>query len=144
MLRRELNNMPVKAIAKGVKQSPRKVAVVAALVRGRTVDDALVILANTPRRSAIAVSKVISSARSNADYNHNYIPSTLKITEIIVTPGPRSKRFRPIARGSAHPYMKRTSHIRVVVDGEVRKLKTEVQSTSASKSKAVASPKEKK
>lgn len=136
--------MPVKAIAKGVKQSPRKVAVVAALVRGRTVDDALVILASTPRRSAIAVSKVINSARSNADYNHNYIPATLKITEIIVTPGPRSKRFRPIARGSAHPYMKRTSHIRVVVDGEVRKPKTEVKPTSATKTKAVASPKEKK
>jgi large subunit ribosomal protein L22 len=48
--------MAVKAIAKGVRMSPRKVGVVAALVRGRSVEDALVILDHTPRRSALAVS----------------------------------------------------------------------------------------
>ena len=85
--------MAVKAIAKGVKMSPRKVAVVAALVRGRSVSDALTILEHTPRRSAIAVQKVIESARANAEHNHNYKPATLQITEISVTPGPRLKRF---------------------------------------------------
>ncbi len=112
--------MPVRALAKSVRMSPRKVAVVASLVRGRTVADALTILAHTPRRSAIPVRKAIESAKANADYNHGYKPDTLNITEITVTPGPRAKRFRPVARGSAHPYQLRTSHITVVVDGELR------------------------
>ncbi|CAN5367276.1 50S ribosomal protein L22 [soil metagenome] len=112
--------MPVQAIAKSVRVSPRKVSVVASLVRGRTVADALVILSQTPRNSAISVIKVINSAKANADHNHNYKPDTLRITEISVTPGTRSKRFRPVSRGMAHPYQKRTSHIKVVVDGEMR------------------------
>src|SRR3954452_4346704 len=99
--------MAVKAIAKGVRISPRKVAVVAALVRGRTVEDALTILEHTPRRSALAVKKVIASARANADHNHNYKPATLQITEISVTPGPRIKRFRPAAHGRALSYQKK-------------------------------------
>ena len=115
--------MPVIALAKGVRMSPRKVAVVASLVRGRTVEDALIILEHTPRRSALAVSKVISSAKANADHNHGLKPGTLKITEITVTHGPRLKRFRPAAHGRALPFMRRTSHIRVVVDGDIREVK---------------------
>jgi large subunit ribosomal protein L22 len=115
--------MPVQAIAKGVNLSPRKVSVVASLVRGRSVSDALIILEHTPRRSAIAVSKVIASARANAEHNHNYKPASLVITEISVTPGPRTKRFRPAARGRALPYQKKSSHIKVIVDGELREAK---------------------
>jgi large subunit ribosomal protein L22 len=112
--------MSVLAIAKGVHMSPRKVGVVAGLVRGRTVEDALVILEHTPRRSAMAVIKTIQSARANADHNHNYKPDTLRIVEISVTPGPRLKRYRPAAHGRALPFQRKTSHIRVVVDGEQR------------------------
>jgi large subunit ribosomal protein L22 len=115
--------MAVKAIAKGVHMSPRKVAVVAALVRGRSVDDALTILEHTPRRSALAVKKAIMSARANADHNHGYKPATLQITEISVTPGPRLKRYRPAAHGRALPFQRKTSHIRVIVDGEIREAK---------------------
>ena len=112
--------MSVIAIAKGVRSSPRKVSVVASLVRGRSVADALIILEHTPRRTAIAVKKVIASARANADHNHNYRPDTLRIIEISVTPGPRLKRFNPAAHGRALPFQRKTSHIRVVVDGEQR------------------------
>ena len=112
--------MGVLAIAKGVRMSPRKVGVVADLVRGRTVADALVILEHVPRRSAQPVLKTVKSAQANADHNHNMKPDTLKIVEISVTPGPRLKRFRPAAHGRALPFQRRTSHIRVVVDGEVR------------------------
>lgn len=115
--------MTVKAIAKGVRMSPRKVGVVAALVRGRTVEEALVILENTPRRAATPVRKTIQSARANADNNHNVKPDTLRITEISVTPGPRLKRYRPASHGRALPFMRRTSHIRVVVEGEQRAAK---------------------
>lgn len=113
----------VKAIAKGVSMSPRKVAVVASLVRGRSVEDALTILDHTPRRSALAVSKVIKSAQANADHNHGYKPASLQITEITVTPGPRLKRYRPAAHGRALPFQRRTSHISVTVDGEKREIK---------------------
>jgi len=112
--------MAVKAVAKGVRMSPRKVGVVAALVRGRSVADALVILAHTPRRTALPVSKAIASAKANAENNHNYKGDTLQIVEISVTPGPRLKRFRPAAHGRALPFQRKTSHIRVVVDGEQR------------------------
>ena len=112
--------MNVLAVAKGVSMSPRKVGVVAALVRGRTVADALTILEHVPRRSALPVLKTVKSAAANADHNHNMKPDTLKIVEISVSPGPRLKRFRPAAHGRALPFQRRTSHIRVVVDGEIR------------------------
>src|SRR5438270_4618504 len=124
--------MAVKAVAKGVRISPRKISVVAALVRGRSVEDALTILEHTPRRSALAVSKVIASAKANADHNHGYKPATLQITEISVMPGPRLKRYKPVARGMAHPFQRKTAHIRVVVDGEKR------PAPSVAKSKKVA------
>jgi large subunit ribosomal protein L22 len=116
--------MNVQAVAKGVRMSPRKVGVVAALVRGRTVSDALVILEHTPRRSADPVYKAVASAKANAEHNHNLKPDTLKIVEISVSPGPRLKRYRPVARGMAHPFQRRTSHIRVVVTGDERVAKT--------------------
>lgn len=116
--------MAVKAIAKGVHISPRKVSVVAALVRGRTVADAVVILQHVPRRGpALAIKKVIESAAANADHNHNLKPGTLSIVEISVSAGPRLKRFRPASHGRALPFQRKTSHIRVLVDGEERAAK---------------------
>ncbi len=112
--------MSVKASAKGVRISPRKVGVVAALVRGRKASDAVVILDHTQRRSAIAVKKVIQSAVANAENNHNYKADTMVITSISVTPGPRIKRYRPAAHGRALPFQRKTSHIFVTVEGEVR------------------------
>lgn len=115
--------MSVQAVAKGVRISPRKTGVVATLVRGRTVADALVILENTPRRSASAVANVIKSAQANAVHNHNFKPASLFISEIMVTPGPRLKRYRPAAHGRALPFQRKSSHIRVVVDGDKREVK---------------------
>jgi large subunit ribosomal protein L22 len=113
--------MPVLAVAKGVRISPRKVGVVAALVRGRSVADAVVILQHVPRRGpALAVRKAIESAAANAEHNHNLKPGTLNIVEISIHAGPRLKRFRPASHGRALPFQRKTSHIRVVVDGEER------------------------
>ncbi len=119
--------MAVQAIAKSVPMSPRKVGVVAALVRGHTVSDALTVLEHVPRRSATPVKKAIQSAKANADHNHNLKPDTLRIVEISVTAGPRLKRYRPAAHGRALPFQRKTSHIRVVVDGEVRVSKKPVK-----------------
>jgi len=128
----------VKASAKGLRMSPRKVGVVASLVRGRTVSDALVILEHTPRRAALPVKKVIKSARANADYNHNLKPDTLKISSIQVSPGSRIKRYRPAAHGRALPFQRRTSHIFVTVDGEKRTPKKSTSSKPPIKSTANA------
>ncbi len=128
--------MAVQALAKSVPLSPRKVAVVASLVRGRSVEDALTILEHTPRRSALAVKKTILSAKANADHNHGYKPATLQITEITVTPGPRLKRYRPVSHGRAHPFQRKTAHIKVTVDGEKREAKKPAAKAAAKKEEA--------
>lgn len=128
----------VKAIAKGVRQSPRKVSEVAALVRGRTVADALVILEHTQRRAAKPVYKVIASAKANATYNHNVKEDTLVIKEVNVTAGPRIKRYRPAAHGRALPFQRKTSHIKVVIEGQERPAKkpaTKAESKETKESK---------
>jgi len=124
--------MPAIATQKGVRISPRKVAVVADLVRGRSVSDALTILEFTPRRAAGPVKEAVKSAAANAEHNHSYKPGTLEIVEISVTTGPRLKRFIPAARGRARRFQRKTSHIRVVVDGQKREIKkTTVKKTEA-------------
>lgn len=125
--------MSVQAVAKRVRLSPRKVSVVASLVRGRTVVDALTILEHTPRRAALPVRKVIESARANAEHNHNYKPDSLVISMISVTSGPTIKRFRPVSRGQAHPFQRRSSFIKVIVDGEQRAAKKPIANKTQSK-----------
>ena len=115
--------MSTQASLKKAHVSPRKAGIVAALVRGRTVADALVILEHTPRRSAKLVKKAILSARANAQHNHSYKPDSLVISRINVTAGPRYRRYRPAARGRARRYAIKTSQIKVVVDGEKRAVK---------------------
>jgi large subunit ribosomal protein L22 len=124
----------VQASAKGIRMAPRKIGLIASLVRGRTVADALTILEYTPKRAALPVSKVIASAKANAVHNHNVQGDTLQIVELNVGPGTRMKRYRPISRGMAHPYQKRTTHITVVVAGE-EKAKPKAKVTTTAKEK---------
>lgn len=115
--------MAVVATSNSVRISPRKVGIVAGLVKNRTVSDAITILEHTPRGAALQVKKTILSARGNAEHNHSYKPDSLFIKEISVTAGPRYTRFMPAAFGRARRFAKKTSHIRVVVDGEKRQPK---------------------
>lgn len=112
----------VDAIAKGVLQAPRKVSLVAALVRGRNVADALTILDYTPKRAALPVKKAIASAKANAINTHKLDEKSLVISGLSVTVGTRLKRFRAGARGMAKPYQKKTSHIHVTLQGEPKKV----------------------
>ena len=107
----------VRAYIKGVDQAPRKVDLVAALVRGRTVADALVILEHVPKRSAAPVKKAIESAKANAMNNHGLDAKTLVISTLSVTTGTRLRRFKPASRGRALPFEKKTSNILVEVSG---------------------------
>lgn len=136
--------MAVKAESKGVRMSPRKVGEVAALVRGRSVADALIILQHTPRRAATPVLKTIKSAAANATHNHNYKEDGLRIVEITVNHGARLKRYRPAAMGRALPYEKRTSHIRVLVEGEQRPAKKPAPAVSDKPAAKPAAEKEDK
>ncbi len=103
----------VSATAKFVRVSPRKARLVADLVRGKSVTEARAILAFATRDAAVPVRKVLESAAANADHNHGLKSDELVLTHVTVDPGPTIKRFRPRARGSASPILKRTSHITI-------------------------------
>jgi large subunit ribosomal protein L22 len=117
------------AIARGVTQTPRKVSLVAALVRGRSVSDALIILQHTSKRASQPLVKVINSAAANATNTFRVKEDSLVITSLQVTTGTSLKRFRPSARGQASAYQKRTSHIKVIVEGDVKPKKVKKETT---------------
>jgi large subunit ribosomal protein L22 len=111
-----VNAMEVKAIARYQSISPRKCRLVADMVRGQGVEDALAVLDFTPKKAARFVAKTLRSAVANAENNNNLDVDTLFVKTIMVDPGPTSGRFRPRAQGRATAIRKRTSHITVVVD----------------------------
>ena len=123
----------VRAFIKGVDQTPRKVSIVASLVRSRIVADPLVILYHTPRRAALAVKKAIASAAANATHNHGLDNKSLVITTLSVTAGPRMRRFKPASRGRALPFEKKSSHILVEVTGTEKPKKPARKPASAKK-----------
>jgi large subunit ribosomal protein L22 len=89
---------------------------VADLIRGKKVEDALDILAFTPRKASRLISKLVKSAIANAGQNESIDVDTLFIKKVFVNGGPTLKRFRPRAMGRATTIRKRTSHITVVLD----------------------------
>jgi large subunit ribosomal protein L22 len=103
--------------------SPRKVRLVADLVRGKQVDEAIAILRNVRKRAADPVRKVLRSAAANAMSEAGSArvrASDLTVTRIFVDGGPSYKRFRAAAMGRAHRYKHRTCHISVTLAGEAR------------------------
>ena len=124
-------NTVVRSYAKGIDQAPRKVALVASLVRGRSVADAIVILNHTPKRAALAVRKAIESAQANAVNNHGFDGKTLVISTLSVTVGTRMKRFKPASRGRALPFQKKSSNILVEVTGELKPKKAPAKAAEA-------------
>ena len=106
----------MKATLKNTRISPKKANLVAGLVRGAMVSDALDQLKFTPKKAADILYKVIASAAANAETNFKQKRDSLYIKEILVTKGPTYKRSVSISRGRMHPRLKRTSHITVLVD----------------------------
>lgn len=103
----------MRAVAKGLRVPPRKMNLVAGLVRYRSVPDALEILEHTPRRAAGALREVIKSAAANAEHNHKQEPSSLEISGINVATGGMIKRMRPHGRLNVRPYAHRLSNVTV-------------------------------
>jgi large subunit ribosomal protein L22 len=95
--------------------APRKARLVADLIRGKPVDQALTELQFTKKRGAFFLRYVLRSAIAQAE-QANVDPGRLFVSETRVDEGPTIKRFQPKDRGRSHPIMKRTSHIHVAVD----------------------------
>ncbi|HUS14961.1 MAG TPA: 50S ribosomal protein L22 [Chloroflexia bacterium] len=108
--------MEVRATAKFIRSSPRKVRIVMDVVRGKSVKEAVAILTFMPQAAARDVAAVVKSAAANAENNYQMAPDDLMITSIYANEGPTFKRYRAKARGQGTTILKRTSHITVVVD----------------------------
>lgn len=104
-----------KSIARYVRIAPRKVRIVADLIRGKDIDDALAILRFTPKRGAVILEKVLRSAVANAENNFDMNVDNLFVSTCFVDQGPTLKRIHPRSRGQAFSILKHTSHITVIV-----------------------------
>ena len=107
--------MDIQATAKYVRISPRKLRPIVDVVRGKKVEEALVILSLLPSPSARTLAKVVKSAAANAENNFEMTPSELRIVRIYVNGGRSMKRFRAGERGRAKQIIKSSIHITVTV-----------------------------
>lgn len=108
--------MQAKAILRNFRMSPQKVRLVADVVRGKRVDDALALLRNMPQKAANEIYRTVASAAANAENNFQMDRDGLVIKTITVDEGPALKRVEFRARGRINQIRKRSSHITVVVD----------------------------
>lgn len=106
----------MKAFLKNTRISPKKANLVAGLVRGMMVDNALAQLKFTPKKGAKTLYKVIASAAANAETNLKQNRKNLYIKEVVVTKGPTYKRGISVSKGRVHPILKRTAQIHVSLD----------------------------
>jgi large subunit ribosomal protein L22 len=103
----------MKAYAKNIRISPKKLRVIAEVVRGMNAQEALKFLKFAPKKGADLMYKIVHSAVSNAVHNDSQNAADLVIDTLIVTKGIVYKRGRPVSRGRMHPILKRTSNVRL-------------------------------
>lgn len=108
--------MEIKANLKYLRVSPRKVRLVADLMRGKSVVEAEAVLRFLKKRASQPLYKLLKSAVANAKHNFNAEKENLKIKSIRVDQGPTLKRFMPRARGMAASIKKRSSHISLILE----------------------------
>ena len=108
--------MEARAVSKYLRVSAQKTRLVADMVRGKKVDEALILLRFTPKKSGRLITKVLRSAMANAENTKAFDLEKLYIKTIKIDQGPRLKRFRPRAMGRATKIIKPSSHITVVLD----------------------------
>ena len=107
--------METNAILRGVHLSAQKGRLIVDLVRGKPVDQALSILAFSPKKGAVIVKKVLESPIANAEHNNGADIDSLKVTRIHVEQGTVLKRFTARAKGRGNRISKQTCHIYVTV-----------------------------
>ena len=109
------DTLEVKAIARTVRMSPTKVRRVLNQIRGRSYQDALIVLEFMPYAACEPVRKVLRSAVANAEHNEGLDATQLYVSTAYADQGPTLKRFRPRAQGRAYGIQKKTCHITVAV-----------------------------
>lgn len=105
----------MKASITFVRITPKKLNLIAEMVREKSADEALNMLKFTPKKGADIIYKLLESALANAENNFKQDKSALYIKEIVVTKGPTFKRSVPISRGRVHPILKRNSQINLTL-----------------------------
>ena len=131
----------MKAFLKNYRQSPRKVALVAELIKGKRVAEALVLLENLPKRASLPIKKLLLSAVANAK-SKEVNEENLIVLNVTVDKGIVLKRIMPRARGSASRINKRTSHVTLVLAEKEAKGK-KVKKVSVKKEVKKSTPKKK-
>ncbi len=114
--------MKVKVELNNLRTAPRKVRLVADMIRGKNAQDARSLLSFTVNKSAGNILKLLNSALASAKHNFKLDEANLYISEIFVNEGPKLKRWHPMSRGRAYPIQKKTSRITLVL-GEINKTK---------------------
>ena len=135
--------METRSIYRYARISPFKAREVTREIQGLPVQQALDLLAYTPKKAAGLVAKTLKSAIANAENNHQARVEALVVREAVVGEGPTFQRFIPKARGSAGPIRKRTSHIRIIVSDEIE-IETRETRKAAKKKTASKKPAAKK
>ncbi len=107
--------MEARAIAKYIRIAPRKVRIVADLIRGKSIAEAFAILQHTPKVASEVIEKVLKSAVANAEHNYEMNVDALYVSTVYVDQGPTLKRIHPRSRGQAFKILKRSSHVTVMV-----------------------------
>ena len=110
--------MEIIAQANSLRISTRKVRLVADAIRDLSVDGALSMLENTSKRGSYVLKRAVDSAVANAVTNSGLKKENLTIKAIEVTEGAFLKRFRPSTRGRVHPYKRRATNIKIILEGE--------------------------
>ncbi len=104
------------ALLKSFRESPRRVRMVAEMIRGKKVHEALAVLRFQPRKAARMLTKVLNSAVANAEANEDADADKLIVTRVDIDGGPVQKRWMQRSMGRANRITRRTSHVKVVVD----------------------------
>ena len=148
--------METSAKLKHLRIAPRKVRLVADLIRFKKCSVAIAILKFTPKRATVPMLKLLNSAIANAKNNLGLDEKNLYISKITVDEGPKLKRWRPRAMGRAYPIQKKTSHINIVlkeqeepdkkekpkITRKIKEIKEEVKQTPNNKEKATIKKKQ--
>ena len=108
--------MESRAIARHVRIAPRKVRLVADLVRGKRIEDALNVLDLTPKKAARILAKALRSAVANAENTQRVDVDKLYLKRALIDEGPSASRFRSRAQGRAYRIARRNTHITLILD----------------------------
>lgn len=134
--------MQVKAKLNYLRIAPRKLRLLADLIRSKKIEEAQAILNFTVKKGSDPILKLLASALANAKNNFQLDPSNLYISKITVDEGPKYKRWMPRARGNAAEIQKKTSHITLVLDElkPGKKVKKEKKEPVSEKKESVKMP----